>query len=297
MLRRRYFPTVFTALHLLAGCLAITLIFNEHFETATYVLMSACVFDLLDGFFERIFAKVPLAHTRDVHILADIVTYGVAPAMLLFNLVNEHPKEFDSYYGYITLATPFVFVLSTALRLARYQIEDLGQMDWFLGLPAPASALFVCSAALVSKYDEFHLRQYILTPMFISSVSIGLSILQNLDIVLLGFKWESGRKLTAYKSHLIFLLFSLVAIWRLHWAAGLFILPFYIIISIFTAMKATSIQISLTPEAEQAKNKGHRPVEEIEKMEEKQLQEKREEKEEEEETTNSKKRLRKTSQA
>jgi hypothetical protein len=72
MLRRRYFPTFFTALHLLAGCIAIPLVFNQHFETATYVLISACIFDLLDGFLERIITKPSLPRAHDVHILADI---------------------------------------------------------------------------------------------------------------------------------------------------------------------------------------------------------------------------------
>jgi hypothetical protein len=118
-------------------------------------------------------------------------------------------------------------------------------------LPAPASALFVSSAALVSKYDEFHLRQYILTPTFISIVSIGLAMLQNLDFVMLGFKWDPSRKLTDYRPHLIFLLCSFIAIWKLHWTAGFFILPFYVALSVLAAIKTPSLQIPLSPEAEQ----------------------------------------------
>jgi hypothetical protein len=74
--------------------------------------------------------------------------------------------------------------------------------------------------------------------------------MQNLDIVMLGFKWSSGKKLTDYKTHIIFVLCSAFAIWRLRWAAALFILPFYVVVSVFTAMKVTTIQISLTSEAE-----------------------------------------------
>jgi phosphatidylserine synthase len=126
-----------------------------------------------------------------------------------------------------------------------------GQIEWFLGLPAPASALFVSSASLVSKYDEFQLRQYILTPTFISLASIGLATLQNLDLIMLGFKWDPSRKLTDYKPHLIFLLCSLIAIWKLHWTAAFFILPFYVALSVVTAIKTPMIHISLTPEPEQ----------------------------------------------
>lgn len=78
---QQHFPKLFTALRLLAGCLAITLIFNQHFETATYVLVIACGLDLIDTFLDRFLiqfpSSLPSLQSRDVRVLADMGQYYI----------------------------------------------------------------------------------------------------------------------------------------------------------------------------------------------------------------------------
>lgn len=114
-------------------------------HTAIWFILGACVFDLLDGRLARLGGNES-AFGREFDSLADIVSFGVAPALLVFHIVL---RDFDRYGMLIA----FVYLACGALRLARFNClaansgEDAAHKD-FEGFPIPAAAGLIASLAL-----------------------------------------------------------------------------------------------------------------------------------------------------
>jgi CDP-diacylglycerol--serine O-phosphatidyltransferase len=114
-------------------------------HTAIWFILGACVFDLLDGRLARLGGNES-AFGREFDSLADIVSFGVAPALLAFQIVL---RDFDRY-GWIIA---FVYLACGALRLARFNClaaqrgEEAAHKD-FEGFPIPAAAGLIASLTL-----------------------------------------------------------------------------------------------------------------------------------------------------
>lgn len=140
---RRNIPNLLTCLNVLAGCVAIVLSFSPHEVTAgiegwrwaAMALGVAVVADFLDGFSARLL-KAWSAMGKELDSLSDLVSFGVAPAMLLLNILAENPGV-PAWLPWISLLIP----VAGALRLARFNI-DTRQTTSFIGLPIPANAIF-----------------------------------------------------------------------------------------------------------------------------------------------------------
>ena len=146
-------PNTITCLNLLAGCLACIFAFHsqESFGTfkgyeIVYMLIGAsALFDFCDG------AAARLLHAysnlgKELDSLADLISFGVAPAMLIFNTM--------SYYnnGEITSYLALTIAICGALRLARFNIDER-QTETFIGLPIPANAIFwIGTCAWINNY-------------------------------------------------------------------------------------------------------------------------------------------------
>jgi CDP-diacylglycerol--serine O-phosphatidyltransferase len=124
-----------------------------------WVMLGAGICDLLDGWSARLL-KVASPLGKDLDSLADVVTFGVAPSIALFQRTLENEFTGASavcspdgcpmaiYLPYIRAAFAFFIALGAAWRLARFN-NDPGQSEWFKGLPAPASGL--CVVALLNS--------------------------------------------------------------------------------------------------------------------------------------------------
>ncbi|MDE6286608.1 MAG: CDP-diacylglycerol--serine O-phosphatidyltransferase [Muribaculaceae bacterium] len=135
-------PNTITLLNLLSGCVAIIFAFrhNEMFGALTglewaYIMIgAAALFDFCDGASARaLHAYSPLGAELDS--LSDLVSFGVAPAMMVLNLMLDH-----SAHTALCYAALFIPMMG-ALRLARFNI-DTTQSTTFRGLPIPANAIF-----------------------------------------------------------------------------------------------------------------------------------------------------------
>lgn len=144
MMRRiiELIPNTITSLNLISGCVAIWMSFNYNVQIgclsgmhwAMIAIAAAAVFDFMDGAAARALkAFSPLG--GDLDSLSDLVSFGVAPAMLMLNAMLE--------YGSYTWPVAAVFLIPVfgALRLARFN-NDAEQATFFRGLPIPANALF-----------------------------------------------------------------------------------------------------------------------------------------------------------
>lgn len=138
-------PNTITCLNLVSGCLAIMFAFNydkcygalHGYEMVYICIAAAAVFDFFDGMMARLLHAYS-SLGKELDSLSDLVSFGVAPGMLMWNsiLLNTCEGIFSPWIV-ASLAIP-VFA---ALRLAKFNIDD-SQTTSFIGLPVPANALF-----------------------------------------------------------------------------------------------------------------------------------------------------------
>ena len=140
---KRNIPNVITSLNLLFGCIAIVDVFKNHLAEASWMIVFAAIADFFDGMVARLLkAHSPIG--KELDSLADVVSFGVAPGMILYQLIGTSP------YNWVGLIVP-VFA---ALRLAKFNIDTL-QTFYFIGLPSPANALFIAAFPLIITHDIY----------------------------------------------------------------------------------------------------------------------------------------------
>lgn len=149
-------PNVITLLNLACGCLAIVFAFNFRLDYAAYLVGIAAILDFLDGFVARALKQFsPIG--KDLDSLADMVTFGVVPGVVMFHLIGQACDDghlgtwglniFDMY-NYPIAYVAFLIPLFSALRLAKFN-NDTRQSESFIGVPTPANSILICSFALI----------------------------------------------------------------------------------------------------------------------------------------------------
>lgn len=125
-------PNACTSMNLVCGYLSLVLTSQGEFLYAGWLILLANVFDILDGRLARL-TSVESRFGAELDSLADLVSFGVAPAFLVYMRYLEH----DRIFGLVVTA---IFVLCGALRLARFNVTPPSKHDVFQGLPIPAGA-------------------------------------------------------------------------------------------------------------------------------------------------------------
>ena len=148
----RHIPNTLTCLNLFSGCIAGVMAFQADYTGALLFIFISAVFDFFDGMAARLLN----AHSiigKDLDSLADDVSFGVAPSLILFSLFNEmlYPTYLVGLSVYLPYAA-FLIAVFSALRLAKFN-NDARQSSSFVGLPVPANALFW--ASLVAGFHSF----------------------------------------------------------------------------------------------------------------------------------------------
>lgn len=138
-------PNLFTSGNLFCGVFAIIATFNANYVAAAIAILSATLFDVLDGKLAR------LTHTTsrfggEYDSLADVVSFGVAPGMLAYAWALGS-------LGRLGWAAVFLYIACGALRLARYNVQSTGaERHDFVGLPIPAAAGLVASLVIFDSH-------------------------------------------------------------------------------------------------------------------------------------------------
>lgn len=138
---KNYIPNTITCLNLVSGCVASVMALEGNLMYAVVWIMLAAVFDFFDGFAARLLkAFSPIG--KELDSLADVVSFGVAPGMILFVLLSwlAPTLSFGGLNEYIPYWA-FVIPAFSGLRLAKFNIDER-QTTSFIGLPVPAHALF-----------------------------------------------------------------------------------------------------------------------------------------------------------
>ena len=236
----RHLPNFITSLNLFCGCLAIlSLTYASDPLTAAFLVIAAAIFDFLDGFVARLL-KVTSSIGAELDSLADMVTFGVVPGLILLHyLADSIPHTIsglNSFFDHPLLLIPLLIPVFSALRLAKFNV-DTRQSESFRGLPTPASALWVIAIPLMIEYSPIGLRgdigtvqQVIVDQWFIIASSIVLSGLMVSDIPLMAMKFKSfGWKGNQVKY--AFLIISVLLLIILQPIAIPIILSLYVFIS------------------------------------------------------------------
>lgn len=180
----KHLPNLLTLGNLFCGCTAIAYIMTalpyytfkvNQFGPPTYewvygvqqmylgsiFIFLAAVFDLLDGLAARalrVFSPIG----KDLDSLADIVSFGVAPAMILFQLLWDASMGEKNVFdvSMISMAPAFLIACFAALRLAKYNITASEQKNYFIGMPTPAVGMFIASLPVLLWYNPFNIAAY-----------------------------------------------------------------------------------------------------------------------------------------
>src|SRR5688572_25544027 len=131
----RHLPNFLTCCNLLCGCFGIVFLLEDRAVPAAYFVWVAGVFDFFDGFAARLL-KVSSPIGRELDSLADMVTFGLLPGLIMYKLIGAHSDS--DVFPYIG----FMMAAFSALRLAIFNI-DTRQSDSFIGLNTPANTFFI----------------------------------------------------------------------------------------------------------------------------------------------------------
>jgi CDP-diacylglycerol--serine O-phosphatidyltransferase len=148
-------PNAITALNLVSGSLAVFFAVDGQLGWASVFILVAAVFDFLDGFAARLL-KAYSSIGKELDSLADMVSFGLAPAAIVFTMleytlfgINQPIQDIDANWSqWIVLFTSLIIPVAGAFRLAKFNTDDR-QSEQFLGMPIPANAIFFASLGLI----------------------------------------------------------------------------------------------------------------------------------------------------
>ncbi len=134
-------PSLFTTGNVFCGFYAFIAVLNEKYYVAAWAIVLAIIFDVLDGRVARL-TKTTSAFGMQYDSLADIISFGMAPAFLAYSWVLKP-------FGRLGWMAAFLFLLCGTLRLARFNVTkpDVRGQN-FIGLPIPAAAAIIASIVI-----------------------------------------------------------------------------------------------------------------------------------------------------
>lgn len=172
-------PNSFTALSLLLGLGSVVTSQLGHLELAGWMIVWCGLLDVLDGLAARLL-KATSTFGAEFDSMADLVSFGVAPAMLVFHVgLDIGGVEFDTGGFWVLLTSVGIFVLAGAMRLARFNLSSQQPSDgWFSGIPITAcgGGLIATSMILLNRYPDvaelLPLHLYLPVLMFVLALAM-----------------------------------------------------------------------------------------------------------------------------
>ncbi len=229
---KRNIANFLTVLNLVSGLFGLYfLLIEQRLDWAVYAMFTGIFFDYIDGFVARI------THTSgelglQLDTLADMVTSGVLPGMMLFQVL----RNFVFDHALTAFAFAVLVPVSTAIRLAKFNI-DTRQKFGFIGLPAPANALMIASVFWVlfvspgSRFFAFYGH-----PVFLILFTLFSALILNAPIPLMAIKFQDFSW-QANKDKYIFVLIGIVLLLTAGFAVIPLIILLYILYSLLSQVK------------------------------------------------------------
>ncbi len=255
----KHLPNLFTLLNLVFGCLAIvcilqngiTIVYSaegtqyvdipEKMWMAALFMALAAVADFIDGFVARLF-KANSAIGKELDSLADVVSFGVAPGLIIYQFLRmsfmRQPDGAD--VSMLWLVPAFLIPCAAASRLARFNL-DTTQTTYFKGIPVPAVGLLIGSFPLIYwmvntktalEGDLYHWAVLaLLNKWVLYAIILGVSLGMVSRIPMIAFKFKS-LSLQANLPIYLLLAIGVIAFLFLHWLAVPVIFILYIVLSL-----------------------------------------------------------------
>ena len=241
---KRHIPNIVTLLNLFSGCIALIFAVYGNFVAAALFVFLGIFFDFFDGLLARkLNVQSPLGIQLDS--LADLVTSGVVPGVIMFKLISDsigssnfnYADSWSSSLKDTVLEMPLLpligllVALASAYRLAKFNLDE-DQQTYFKGLPVPANTLVIMSLPLILEYQNSDLmNSIIINKWFLIGLTLLSCYLLNSNIKLFALKFKNWRfKDNAVRY--IFLILSVVLLIVLQFAAIPLIIGLYVILSI-----------------------------------------------------------------
>ncbi|WP_339624509.1 CDP-alcohol phosphatidyltransferase family protein [uncultured Winogradskyella sp.] len=242
---KRHIPNAVTLLNLFSGCVALIFAVHGNFIAASIFVFLGIFFDFFDGLLARkLNVQSPLGIQLDS--LADLVTSGVVPGVIMFKLISltiDAPNFLDNndswnsvfnWQGFKGSVLPLIGLLiplASAYRLAKFNLDE-DQQSYFKGLPVPANTLLILSLPLILEYQNSDIiNTIIINKWFLIGLTLVSCYLLNSNIKLFALKFKNwGFKDNAVRY--IFLILSVVLLIILQFGAIPFVIGLYVILSL-----------------------------------------------------------------
>lgn len=239
---KKHLPNLITLANLFCGTVATLFAVQGEFEQTAFFVVLGIVFDFFDGFVARIL-NVSGELGKQLDSLADVVTSGVVPGIVMFQLMlrqnfitGSNPQHSSAFYEFNVnnnSILPFfglLLTLGACYRLAKFNL-DTRQSDAFIGLPTPAMSLFVVFLPLIQMHTEIEFVQDIIrNHYFLIGITIVFSFLMNAEVLLFSLKFKQFNvKKDALK--IAFLLLSAILLITVQYLAIPLIILLYVVLS------------------------------------------------------------------
>ena len=186
---KKHIPNFITLLNLFCGSIAVLFVVKDAISLAFIFVLAGIFFDFMDGFVARIL-KVRSNLGLQLDSLADMVTSGLVPGLVMFQLFNrvvagDDGLSFLPYFG-------LLITLSSAYRLANFNLDD-SQTNSFIGIPTPANTLFILSIPMILEHQSnFGFNGIILNIPVLIFVTLLSSYWLNAPLKLMALKFTSS---------------------------------------------------------------------------------------------------------
>ncbi|WP_299667462.1 CDP-alcohol phosphatidyltransferase family protein [uncultured Polaribacter sp.] len=243
---KKHIPNLITLGNLFCGTLATIFAVQGNFVLAGLFVVLGILFDFFDGLAARLL-NVSGELGKQLDSLADMVTSGVVPGIIMFSLLSNGVVDgfsFDESETMLWSGFKFapvqliglILTLGACYRLAKFNI-DTRQSESFIGLPTPAMSLFVISLPLIQMNTDIQVVQdLIANNYFLVAITLILTYLMNAELPLFSLKlkeYSVKNNLLKY----LFLLSSLLMITTLQYLSIPLIIAVYIILSIISNVR------------------------------------------------------------
>ncbi len=248
----KHIPNLFTLVNLIFGCIAIVFILQtgetiiqldatgatqiflpEKIWWGALFIFGAAVIDFLDGFLARAM-KATSAMGEQLDSLSDVVSFGVAPGMILYQLlrISYAQQENGLDVSMMALLPAFIFSAAVAWRLAKFNIST-DQTESFRGVPSPAAGLVVASLPLIIFYQYFGVHTFFINQWVLYGIILLLSYLMLSNRSFMAFKFKDFSVKNNLPKYIL-LGAAVVLIATLKWLAVPLIFILYVVLSLFT---------------------------------------------------------------
>lgn len=247
-------PNLFTLSNLILGCIAIIFILQpgesimnyngeewkvylpEKIQWGAFCIFLAAVVDFFDGFVARLL-KADSEMGKQLDSLADVVSFGVAPGMIMYQLLRitfaYEPDGLET--SLVNLLPALLIPAAAAYRLARFNI-DTEQGYGFKGIPAPAGGLFIASLPLVLFYNYLDAQVWMLNKWVLYGIILMVSGLMVSTLPMMSIKFKNYDLKQNWEKFAIIVV-GLVAALLFKWMAVPVVFIGYILLSLLTQKK------------------------------------------------------------